>query len=119
MVIPRRFGSNNRHFGTLYRFHLRPPAHEDGTDRGFRTSAIRTKTPGNYPKENTLHIEHGESLKSRIKFNVCSINYLFQAHIYLPLRHPFCTYTLSSAGATSELLRGRRRSFNRDMYSFV
>jgi len=27
------------------------------------TSAIRTQTPGNYPKENTLHIEHGESLK--------------------------------------------------------
>jgi len=30
------------------------------------TSAIRTQTPGNYPKENTLHIEHGESLISRI-----------------------------------------------------
>jgi len=29
------------------------------------TSAIRTQTSGNYPKENTLHIEHGESLKSR------------------------------------------------------
>ena len=28
-------------------------------------TAIRTKTPGNYPKENMLHIEHGESLKSR------------------------------------------------------
>jgi hypothetical protein len=33
---------------------------------GSETSAIRTKTPGNYPKENILHIEHGESLKSRI-----------------------------------------------------
>ena len=32
---------------------------------GSETSAIRTKTPGNYPKENILHIEHGESLKSR------------------------------------------------------
>ena len=30
---------------------------------GSETSAIRTKTPGNYPKENILHIEHGESLK--------------------------------------------------------
>ena len=30
------------------------------------TSAIRTQTPGNYPKENILHIEQGESLKSRI-----------------------------------------------------
>jgi hypothetical protein len=33
---------------------------------GSETSAIRTKTPGNYPKENILHIEHGESLKSSI-----------------------------------------------------
>jgi len=33
---------------------------------GSETSAIRTQTPGNYPKENMLHIEHGESLKSRI-----------------------------------------------------
>ena len=33
---------------------------------GSETSAIRTQTPGNYPKENILHIEHGESLKSRI-----------------------------------------------------
>jgi len=32
---------------------------------GSETSAIRTQTPENYPKENTLHIEHGESLKSR------------------------------------------------------
>jgi len=32
---------------------------------GSETSAIRTQTPGNYPKENILHIEHGESLKSR------------------------------------------------------
>jgi len=28
------------------------------------TSAIRTQMPGNFPKENTLHIEHGVSLKS-------------------------------------------------------
>ena len=28
------------------------------------TSAFRTQTPGNYPKENILHKEHGESLKS-------------------------------------------------------
>jgi len=33
---------------------------------GPETSAISTQTPGNYPKENMLHIEHGESLKSRI-----------------------------------------------------
>jgi len=27
------------------------------------TSAFRTQTPGNYPKENILHKEHGKSLK--------------------------------------------------------
>jgi len=31
------------------------------------TSAIRTQTPGNYPKRNKLHLEHGESLKTRLK----------------------------------------------------
>ena len=30
------------------------------------TSAIRTQTPGNYPKRNTLYLEHGESLKTKI-----------------------------------------------------
>ena len=30
------------------------------------TSAIRTQTPGNYPKRNKLHLEHSESLKTRI-----------------------------------------------------
>jgi len=29
------------------------------------TSAIRTQTPVNYPKRNKLHLEHGESLKTR------------------------------------------------------
>ena len=28
--------------------------------------AISTQTPGRYAKENTLHIKHSESLKSRI-----------------------------------------------------
>ena len=32
------------------------------------TSAIRTQTPGNYPKRNNLHLEHGESLKTRSKY---------------------------------------------------
>ena len=30
------------------------------------TSAIRTQTPGNYPKRNNLHLEHGESLRTRL-----------------------------------------------------
>jgi hypothetical protein len=29
------------------------------------TSAISTQTPGKHPKENILHLKHGESLKSR------------------------------------------------------
>jgi len=30
------------------------------------TSSIRTQTPGNYPKRNNLHLEHGESLRTRL-----------------------------------------------------
>jgi hypothetical protein len=33
---------------------------------GSEMSAIRTKTPGNYPKEYIFHTEHSESLKSII-----------------------------------------------------
>jgi len=29
------------------------------------TSDFRTQTPGNYPRENILHNEQGESLKSK------------------------------------------------------
>ena len=37
------------------------------------TSAIRTQTPGNYPKRNKLHLEHGESLKTRTLSQFCTI----------------------------------------------
>ena len=37
------------------------------------TSAIRTQTPGNYPKRNKLHLEHGESLKTQIDATYCFI----------------------------------------------
>jgi len=37
---------------------------------GSETSAISIVTPGNYPKENILHTEHGESLKSRILLHI-------------------------------------------------
>jgi len=30
------------------------------------TSAIKSQTPGNYPKRNKLHLQHGESLKRRL-----------------------------------------------------
>ena len=32
---------------------------------GSETSGFKPQTPGKYPKENILHNEHGESLKSR------------------------------------------------------
>jgi len=33
------------------------------------TSAIKSQTPGNYPKRNKLHLQHGESLeRSKVKF---------------------------------------------------
>jgi hypothetical protein len=30
------------------------------------TSVYKIQTPGNYPEENKQHLQHGESLKSRI-----------------------------------------------------
>jgi hypothetical protein len=33
---------------------------------GSETSVISNQTPGKHPKENTLHVKHGESLKSKI-----------------------------------------------------
>ena len=30
------------------------------------TSAIKTQTPGNCPKRNNSHLEHGESLRTRL-----------------------------------------------------
>ena len=39
------------------------------------TSAIRTQTPGNYPKRNNLPLEHGESLRTRI--GIITINSIF------------------------------------------
>jgi len=38
------------------------------------TSAIRTQTPGNYPKRNKLHLEHCEILKTRIISIVCNFS---------------------------------------------
>ena len=36
-----------------------------GPIEGSETSAFKPQTPGKYPKENILHKERGESLKSR------------------------------------------------------
>jgi hypothetical protein len=44
---------------------LNPPSLLMEPIEGSETSAIRTKTPGNYPKENILRIEDSEGLKLR------------------------------------------------------
>jgi len=40
------------------------------------TSAYIIQTPGNYPKENVIYSEHGESLKSRIHSYISCQNYI-------------------------------------------
>jgi len=52
-------------FSNLVIIHL--PAYEDGTECS-ETSAYKIQTPENYPEESIQHTEHGESLKSRIKY---------------------------------------------------
>jgi len=53
------------------------------------TSAIRTQTPGNYPKRNKLHLEHGESLKTRlinlhlIEYKVPATAPILRAHFHI------------------------------------
>ena len=76
-VIPRLLNFVCRRFGTLCSIFIRrcsftqPPAYEDGTERS-ETSAYKIQTPGNNPEESIQHLEHGESLKSRI---LCNIEY--------------------------------------------
>ena len=65
-VIPRRLIYICRRFGTLYLFqlHRHLPMKMEQIECS-ETSAYINQTPGNHPKENTQHSEHGESLKSR------------------------------------------------------
>jgi hypothetical protein len=37
---------------------------------GSETSAFKIQTPGKYPKEYLPHLQHGESLKTKIKFSL-------------------------------------------------
>jgi len=68
--------SNCRRFGTHYRFHLHRQVNEVFIHLPMKMepivssemSTIRTQTPGNYPKRNKLHLEHGESLKTFLLF---------------------------------------------------
>jgi len=72
-VVPRRLNDIRRRFGTLYLFHLHRHRHTSYHLRMkmeqigcSETSAYIIQTPGNYPKENIIYSEHGESLKSGI-----------------------------------------------------
>ena len=84
----------SRRFGTLYRFHLPRQVKEEWSFflhlprkmepiEGSETSAFKPQAPGKYPKENILHKEHGESLKSR------HLEYLLKSSI--PLCHSLST----------------------------
>jgi len=56
-------------------------------------SAIRNQKPGNYPKRNKLHLEHGESLKTRTiqKFPKVENYYFFIIFIFIPLADNWAT----------------------------
>ena len=55
------------------------------------TSAIRTQTPGNYPKGNKLHLEHGESLKTRLYFKCLSTNASY-TELLFPIFRNICAH---------------------------
>ena len=58
---------------------------------GSETSAFSTQTPGRYPKENALHIEHGKSLKSwRMLFWTVSVGAIM--HACMPLVKDFISF---------------------------
>jgi len=45
------------------------PAYEDGTGSEFRNVGNYNSDAGELPKRNKLHLEHGESLKTRTNIN--------------------------------------------------
>jgi len=64
------------------------------------TSAIRTQTPGNYPKRNKLHLEHGESLKTKCcwtyyftKFTVVAPGTLHCVFIFIETTRNYLIWT--------------------------
>ena len=66
-VVPRGLNYICRRFGTLCLFHLHRQVvwSVTGEQSGYLCRK-RFDSPGNYPKENIIYSEHGESLKSRI-----------------------------------------------------
>jgi len=63
------------------------------------TSAIRTQTPGNYPKRNKLDLEHGESLKTRLMhYFIYDTLYTFQTSDSEVVCVTFTEYNLQVRG---------------------
>ena len=56
------------------------------------TSAIRTQTPGNYPKRNKLHLEHGESLNTKklLDFYPLFLSLIFSCYFVTVYCSEFC-----------------------------
>ena len=87
-VIPRRLRFNCRRFGTHYRFHLHrqvnevyfihPPMKMEPIVSS-ETSAIKSQTPGNYPKRNKLLIR-GVTQNSEGRILVPSFYVLLAVH---------------------------------------
>ena len=69
------------------------------------TSAIRTQTPGNYPKRNNLHLEHGESLRTRlIEIGLCYLYVMYRYFWLLDKQAAKCKYTNSGTNYDLHML---------------
>jgi len=69
MLFPRRLNFICRRFGTLCFFQGRYLPMRMEQPECSETSEYKIQTPRNYPEESMQHLEHGESLKSRILFS--------------------------------------------------
>jgi len=72
---------------------------------GSETSAFKTQTPGKYPKENILHKEHGESLKSCFLFVICIVLNLILLCLLWFIAKIYVRYVLCSMSAEILQLR--------------
>ena len=100
--IPRRLSSNSQRSGTHCQFHLHRhlPTKMEPTVSS-ETSTIRTQTQGNYPKKNTLHLEHGERLKTRNYELLRTLRFLVNKVIeYWTVYTCYCKYCLGSQECT-------------------
>ena len=63
-----------RRFGTLCLFHLHRRVGMKMEQTEGSETAYKFQTPLYYPEESTQHSAHGESLKTRMKYNVAYWN---------------------------------------------